>query len=214
MILANEDIVGARVSRLGNLALSLMLEVKTGEAPPTSTSAGTTPDSTALGKYAGSYESQSYWAELRVEGGRLIGNFSTQPCNLTPIAGGKFHLSSRLHHDAVVTFDRDAEGRITGFSVGPQKFVRVPNRPETLPDGWRKYCGVYGPDFIPIIVHEKFGHLYATTENMVDYRLTPVNRHVFALPAGMYTDEFAVFLCGKDGQPHSVDFASMTFERR
>jgi hypothetical protein len=41
-----------------------------------------------------------------------------------------------------------------------------------------------------------------------------VNRHVFALPPGMYTDEFAVFLCGKDGQPHAVDFASMLLERR
>lgn len=215
VILANEDIVGARVSRLGNLALSLMLEVKTGETPPTTPApTGPMPDASELARLAGSYESQSYWAELSVEGGKLSGNFSTQPCTLTPHAGGKFQLNSLLHDDAVVTFDRDPAGKATGFSVGSQKFVRVPDQQEELPDGWRKYCGVYGPDFIPIVVHEKFGHLYATTENMVDYRLTPVNRHVFALPSGMYTDEFAVFLCGKDGQPHSVDFASMTLQKR
>ena len=125
-----------------------------------------------------------------------------------------FLLKSRLHDDAVVMFDRHAAGKVTGFSVAPQKFVRVAERPGKLPEGWWKYCGVYGPDFIPIVVHEKFGLLYATTENRVDYLLTPVNRHVFAIPVGMYTDEFAVFLCGKDGQPHTLDFANVELERQ
>ena len=35
IILANEDVVNARIQKLANLALSLMLEVKLGEGPPT-----------------------------------------------------------------------------------------------------------------------------------------------------------------------------------
>jgi hypothetical protein len=63
------------------------------------------------------------------------------------------------------------------------------------------------------VVHEKYGHLYATTENMVDYRMTPVNRHTFLFPLGMYDDEYAVFLTGKDGAVHAVDFANMILPR-
>jgi CubicO group peptidase (beta-lactamase class C family) len=213
VILANEDIVNARVNRLANVALSAMLEVKTGEKPPVPVALDSKPDPTALAKLAGAFESQSYWAELRVDGAKLAGNFASQPCTFTPRADGKFLLNSRLHDDAVATFERDASGRATGFSVAGQKFVRVPAQPDKLPEGWRKYLGSYGPDFIPIVVHEKFGHLYALTENMVDYRLTPVNRHVFGLPPGMYVDELAVFLCDEEGAPYAVDFASMTFKR-
>jgi CubicO group peptidase (beta-lactamase class C family) len=213
VILANEDIVNARVGRLADLALSLLLEAKTGEKPP-GTPEPAPVDAGTLDACAGRFESQSFWAELRVDGNRLTGNYASQPCTFTPRGGLTFFLDSRLHAETPVTFTRDETGRVTGFSVGPQVFERVPEVPAPLPDGWRKYIGRYGPDFIPVIVHEKFGHLYATTENMVDYRLTPVNRHVFALPPGMYTDEFAVFLCGADGLPHAIDFASMQLARK
>ena len=52
------------------------------------------------------------------------------------------------------------------------------------------------------------------TENMVDYRLTPVNRYVCALPPGMYVDEKIVFLPGTDDRPVAIDFASMRLERQ
>ena len=81
-------------------------------------------------------------------------------------------------------------------------------------DAWRGFLGRYGPEFIPLVVHEKFGHLYATTENMVDYRLRPVNRHVFQLPPGMYVEEEAVFLAAADGRPWAVNFANMVLPRR
>jgi hypothetical protein len=63
-------------------------------------------------------------------------------------------------------------------------------------------------------VSEPHGHLYAKTENMVDYRLTLVNRNVCALPPGMYADEQAVFLTDARGRPHSVNFANMLLRRR
>lgn len=52
------------------------------------------------------------------------------------------------------------------------------------------------------------------TENMVDYRLTPLNKNVRTRPPGMYVDEQAVFLTGPDGHPPAVNFASMILPRR
>jgi hypothetical protein len=214
VVLANEDIINARVGRLTDLALSLMLEAKTGEKPPPPAAPPSKQEPPTLDACAGRYESQSFWAELRVEQGRLVGDYASQPCTLSPQSGLTFLLNSRLHAETPVEFRRGEGGRITGFTAGAQLFERVPPAPAPLPEAWRRYVGVYGPDFIPIVVHEKFGHLYATTENMVDYRLTPVNRHVFSLPPGMYTNEFAVFLCDVAGQSHAIDFASMTLVRK
>lgn len=215
VVLGNEDIVNARIGRLADLALSLMLEAKTGEKSPDAASQSA-PSTTAppLQGFAGSFESQSFWAQLRVENDQLAGNYASQPCTLTRRGDLDFLLNSRLHSDVLVVFRRDSGGAITGFTVGPQTFARVAEPAPTLPDPWKRYLGVYGPDFIPLVVHEKFGHIYVTTENMVDYRMTPVNRHVFGLPPGMYVDELAVFLCDAAGQPHGIDFASMTFPRR
>ncbi len=223
VFLANEDIVNARVGRWGNVALSLMIEAKTGERAPAVSSApggrvagastGSQPGSqTAL--LAGRYESQSFWMELISGTNDLYGSYSGQPCRLTATTEGKWVLNSRLHDDQAVGVQFDTEGRATGFTVGTQNFQRVNAEVPAFPPEWKRFCGVYGSTFIPVIVHEKFGHLYAMTENMVDYRLTPVARHVFALPPGMYVDELAVFLCDAEGRAHSVDFASMTFSRR
>ena len=52
------------------------------------------------------------------------------------------------------------------------------------------------------------------TENMIDYRLTPLNRNVCTRPPGMDVDELAVFLTGPDGRPHAVNFANMILPRR
>ena len=61
---------------------------------------------------------------------------------------------------------------------------------------------------------ERHGHLYAMTENMLDYRLTPLNRHVCGLPPGMYAGEQAVFLTEADGRPRAINFANMILPRR
>lgn len=210
IVLANEDIVNARVGRLANLALSLMLEIKTGEQPPP-------PVATGAGKplddFAGVYESQSFWCELAVKNGILEGSFASQPCVLTPSGGDTFVLNSRIHDDTPVTFARNASGSPGGFTVGLQKFNRIAQKRAGIPDAWRRYVGSYGPRFVPIIIHEKFGRLYATTENMVDYRMMPVNRHAFLLPPGMYDDEHAVFLTDNDGHAHSLNFCNMILPR-
>ena len=212
IVLANEDIVNARVGRIANEALSLLLELKSGEVP-SPTLVDTQLPTGLPTAFEGAYESQSYWAELRVENGRLEGNYSTQPCHLTRVGLDRFRLSSRIHNDAAVVFSRSDAGQITGFSVGVQKFARVPNSLPRLPESWKPLLGSYGPKVIPLVVHEKFGHLYATTENMVDYRLQPMNRNVFLMPTGMYEDEHLVFLTKGPSRPHSVNFANMILHR-
>lgn len=209
--IANEDIVNARVNKIVNTALSLMLEVKLGEKPGQPAATISVGDD-QLAEYAAAYESQSFWSELKVKNGKLEGSYSYQPCVLTPTGKDTFVLNSRLHDDVVVTFHRN-NGTITSFTAGPQRFTRVAEKPARIPEDWKRLLGSYGARFIPIVVHEKFGHLYATTENMVDYRMTPVNRDVFRLPLGMYDDEYAVFLSGPDQTIHSVDFANMVLPR-
>ncbi len=211
VVLANEDIVNARVGRLANLALSLMLEIKAGEKPPAPPAPA--PFAGKLEDYAGPYESGSFWCELSVRDDKLTGDYASQPCELTPIGPDTFLLNSRIHDDVPVTFTRAVSRITSGFTAGPQHFVRAALKRPGIPEEWRRFCGSYGPKFIPVVVHEKWGHLYATTENMVDYRLTPVNRHVFLLCPGMYADEHAVFLTNPDGTVHSVNFCNMILPR-
>ena len=215
IVIGNEDIVNGRIHRISNAALSLLLEAKTGEQPPAP--APVNQPAEELAQFAGDYESPSYWAHLEVKDGKLAGTISGQATKFTAVAGPKFTADSRIDDAAPVTFERDAAGKVSGFSYGakdPQIYRRVTADAPALPPEWRAYLGSYGPDFIPLIISERHGHLYAMTENMVDYRLTPVNKNVCAFPPGMYVDEQIVFLTDADGQPHAVNFANMLLQRR
>jgi CubicO group peptidase (beta-lactamase class C family) len=210
VVIGNEDIVNARIGKLANLALSLMLERKTGEKPPAPPVPVQLSDK-ELEVYAGPYESRSFWCELSVKNGRLEGNYASQPCVMVPTGKDTFILNSRIHDDVPIKFT--VTGGSAQFSAGVQMFTRGGLKRPGIPAEWRRFVGSYGPKFIPIVVHEKFGHLYATTENMVDYRMTPVNRHTFLLPPGMYDDEHAVFLTNADGTVHSLNFCNMILPR-
>lgn len=211
VVLCNEDIVNGRTQALANLALSCMLEAKGGEHPP----ATPTYDASAeeLAALAGAWESQSYWLDLGVDGKSLRGTMATQPCVLSAAEKDRYILNSRIHTDQAVTLERDDAGKVTALNAGPQHFTRVPVDRQPLPPEWQVLCGSYGPAFIPLVVHEKYGRLYATTENMVDYRLTPVNRHLFAFPPGMYAKEHVAFLPGPGGRPSAVEMANMPLPR-
>lgn len=214
VFLANEDIVNARVSRMANHALALMLEAKTGERAPPMPPVGPAASRFHPAQMAGHYESQSYWTELEsATTNRLAGSYSGQPCTITRLDSGRIVLNSRMHDDQELAFLWNADGRVTGFTAGSQVFRRVETPERSMPREWEKFCGAYGPEVIPVIIHAKYGNLYARTENMVDYRLTPVSRHVFGLPPGMYVDEQAVFLTETAGRVHAVDFASMLLRR-
>lgn len=213
VVLGNEDIVNARIQHLADLALNLMLEAKTGAKAP----AVPPPVTLAredLAALAGDYESQSYWAKLEVQGDRLVGSVSGQRVNFVPLAPTRFRADARIYDGVTGNFKRDGAGPASGFSIGAQTFVRVPEHPAPLPEAWRAYLGSYGPAFIPLVVSERHGHLYAMTENMVDYRLRPINRHSFGMPPGMYFDEQLVFLGHKASAPPAVSLAGMVLKRR
>jgi hypothetical protein len=211
IVLGNEDIVSGRIRRISNLALAEMLEAKFGETSP-APPAPFTPQN--LETFTGDYESQSYWARLEVRAGKLIGDISSQPTRFTPTGELKFIADSHLEDATPVTFERGTASDITGFVLGGQRFQRAPANPTRLPREWRAVLGSYGPKFIPVVITERHGHLYAMTENMVDYRLTPVNRNVCLLPPGMYVDEQIVFLTDKRGRANEINFANMNFRRR
>ena len=211
IVLANEDIVTGRTRHIALAGFSQLLEEKFGEQPPAAEVFPAPPNLAAL---VGDYESQSFWARLEERDGQLAGDISGQPVKLTPAGGLNFAAHSRLDDATPVTFKQDSGGAISGFTMGLQQFERPPARPAPLPPEWRAYCGSYGPDCIPVVVSERHGHLYALTENMLDYRLTPLNRHACRLPAGMYTDEQAVFLTESDGRPRALNFANMLLPRQ
>jgi CubicO group peptidase (beta-lactamase class C family) len=212
VVLGNEDVVNGRIRHIGDAALSLLLEAKLGEKPPLPAKLSPPRD---LARFAGNYESQSYWAHLEVRDGRLSGEISGQPVRFVPSGKLSFTAYSRIDDALPAAFEQDASGAISGFKYGPiQHFTRVPANPRALPPEWEPYLGSYGPTFIPLVVSERHGHLYAMTENMVDYRLTPVNRNVCALPPGMYADEQVVFLTEANGRPRCVNFGNMLLRRR
>ena len=213
VVLGNQDIVNGRIQNIAQLGLSLMLKSKLGEEPP----ARPVPiqvKSADLQQFAGHFESPSYWAELVVRDGVLTANISTQPAKLTPVGPRQFVLDSAIHNAAPLEFKEDASGKIIGFNLGGQTYTRVPPNRPAIPQAWTKYLGSYGPKFIPLVIHERHGNLYATTENMVDYRLTPVNEHVFEFPPGMYVKEHLVFFPGRNGTPHAASLAGMILRRR
>lgn len=240
VVLGNEDVATGRIHCLSGAALGLLLEAKFGEQPPAPSEPGRQSDGPGaragavtpgeaprakgdrptrgqrpeLADLAGDYESQSYWARLEARNGQLAGEVSGQPTKFTPAGESRFAAHSRLEDATPVSFERDAAGAVSGFKLGTQHFERVSTKAAPLPPEWRAFLGSYGPDFIPLVVSERHGHLYAMTENMVDYRLTPVNRNVCGLPPGMYSDEQVVFLTGADGRAHSVNFANMVLRRR
>jgi CubicO group peptidase (beta-lactamase class C family) len=210
IVLVNEDIAMGPVTRLSDAALSLMLAAKTGQQP----SPAAQPlemSAEQLSAFAGQYESESYWADVSLDKeGRLAADISGQPMTLTPVGPLEFEADGQFVHRAAVTFRQDSTGRTVGFAALDQSFVAVEqNRDRYVPADWQKYLGSYGPRFIPLVVSLRHGHLYAMTENMVDYRLTPITRQVFRMPTGLYSDEYLIFQLDPTGDVHAVELANM-----
>lgn len=211
VVVGNEDILNGRIQSIAHTALAMLVNAKTGQQPPSAPSEVPIKD---LERFTGDYESESYWARLEVKDGTLVADFSGQPATLTPIGPAIFLANSRIENDSTVAFEVANDQPAQSFTRLGQTFTRVDaDRPPLRPE-WRKLLGTYGPEFIPLIVSERHGHLYAMTENMVDYRLTPSCPFVCDLPRGMYTGEQAVFLPDRDGAIHAVIFASIRLEKR
>jgi serine beta-lactamase-like protein LACTB len=214
VVLANEDISLGPVRKLADAALGWMVDAKLGaDTPPEEEPSDLPPVDPE--DFIGDYESVSYWARIEEEAeGTMVLDISGQRLALTPSAPDEFVADGRWAADAEVVFRRDDGGRVTGFKAMGQTYHRVdPDAVTEIPKAWQRFLGSYGPEFIPLIVSVRHGHLYAMTENMVDYRLTPLNRRVFKMPPGMYEHEELVFELDPDGRVHSAILAGMVLRR-
>jgi CubicO group peptidase (beta-lactamase class C family) len=213
-VLSNCDIGMGPVRKLGDSSLDLLLEAVRGEPMPPA-SAPVEVASDELARLTGHYESQSYWASLEVNDGSLVGTISGQPITLTPTSPGKFLADGRILDRSSVEFDLGAEGPARGFAALGQRFERVgANHPAEAPEAWKALLGTYGPEFIPLVISIRHGHLYATVENEYDYRLAPLNRVTFQLPPGMYADEQLVFQTDAGGKAIGAIMANQYLPRR
>ncbi len=213
IVLANEDIAMGPVRRIANTALGWMVDARLGRELSPEDSFENVPNDLAQ-SLVGDYESESYWATLKFDDGRLLADVSGQKLVVRQSSGGDLVLDGRWKHNSAIEIERDAAGNVTGFQSDEQSFrrVRTDEVPEA-PAAWQQFLGSYGPAFISLVISIKHGHLYAMTENMVDYRLTPLNRMVFEMPKGLYEDEELVFQAGPDGQVRSALLAGMLLMR-
>ncbi|MEW6303332.1 MAG: serine hydrolase domain-containing protein [Verrucomicrobiota bacterium] len=212
VLLNNDDINGGPVRKLTEAALDLLLEAKTGERFAKEKKSFALADATP---FTGEFESESYWASVASGQGKLLANISGQRMEFIAIGTNRFEAFGRVVHASPVVFEKDAAGRMIGFSLMGQTFRRVDMKQvRPIPQLWRSYLGSYGKSFIPAIVSERNGHLYVMTENMWDYRLTPVNETVFKMPVGMYTDEHLTFEKDAKGRVHGLVLANVKMQRR
>jgi hypothetical protein len=136
-------------------------------------------------------------------------NFSGEKTALRPIGDLTFEINNRIINNGRLKIADDNQS----FTALGQKFERV--RPRSpIPRAWKELLGSYGPEFIPLVVSERNGRLYAMTENMYDYALAPESETVFKMPPGLYTDERLVFHRNEKGKVHLAVLANVPLPRR
>jgi serine beta-lactamase-like protein LACTB len=213
VVLASDDVIGGTVTKLAEAALESLLHLKCGE-PLREDQKIAVLSAEELQAYAGDYESESYWAKIEARGDRLWANISGQEFEVTPTEIDRFLGDGQAAANVAWNFERDAAGKVCGFNTMFQNFVRVdPATVKEIPKAWHDFLGAYGPKFIPLVVSVRHGHLYAMTENMFDYRLTPLNQTSFHLPTGMYLGEQLVFQRDENGRVHSAVLANMKLKK-
>ncbi len=206
VVLCNDDLAVGPVQKINEAAWDLLLEAKRGEKRE-SPKLDVELSPAQLQALAGEYESESFWATIEQGKTMLFATVSGQKMTLRPKGGTQFEAFGRLVHEGMVTFQADGSFKALG-----QTFRRVTKKPG-VPAGWKALIGSYGPDFIPLIVSERNGNLYAMTENMYDYRLTPITETVFKMPPGLYTDEYLVFHRSPRGKVETAVLANMPLRR-
>jgi CubicO group peptidase (beta-lactamase class C family) len=211
IVIGNEDIANGRIGSISSAILTLVLNGVDKEEEASQKAPMHHPNPSEL---VGDFLSESYWAEVRFEDGALKANVSGQPSKLHWIKDDQFRLESRIYSGAGMSFTRNEQGEVISFKLAGQTFERAPKNPAPIPEVWKSYCGTYGHDIIPLVVSERFGALFIMTENMVDYRIQPINARTAQLPPGMYIEEEVVFLTDLEGLVFGMDFANMVFKKK
>lgn len=212
VVLSNEGMVNATTDKIAIKALQLMLKIKGVGEGVTETEYIEMP-ADELVEYTGDYESEYFWTKITSSENGLVFNFSGLPGWLYPTAKDEFVASGPDIFDTKVTFARDDKGGISGFEFRGQGFSVVGLETPAAPDHWENLTGVYGPDYLPIIVTIKYGHLYAFIEYLNDYRLIPVEGSdtIFDLKVGLYDGEQLEFKLSPDGTVEGIVLAGMEF---
>lgn len=196
IVLSNDDLGSAAVERINNAAWRVLRGQN--EQPQFSRQVAPTD-------FDGEYESESYWA--KIEG--LTACFSGEKTTLRALDESTYELNNRMVNNGRLKLATD---RLSFRALG-QRFERVRQRPP-IPRAWKDLLGSYGPEFIPLIISERHGRLYAMTENMYDYALAPESETVFKMPPGLYTDERLVFHRNEKRKVHLAVLANMPLPRR
>ncbi|MFO0944333.1 MAG: serine hydrolase domain-containing protein [Planctomycetota bacterium] len=212
VVLANSDLHSGSVRRILEASLDQLLQAVHGVPVPEPVTI--LPFADSLAGFEGDYESNSFHAELRVDGRRLVAHLSGQVVELAQVSDLEFQGSGQLLNKSPFQFQKSEKGAITGFHAVGQQFHRVdPATTPAAPDEWRRFVGSYGPPFIPLVISVRNGTLCALLENEYDYRLKPINRVTFLLPPGMYDEEHVVFQEDPGGNVTGVVFANQYLRR-
>jgi hypothetical protein len=211
VVLSNDDLAIAAVKRVHDAAMGLMLESKLGWTPPPAPP-DAAPDPARWSAWTGSFESESFWAELTLTNGGLVAVVSGQPMTLRAVGDGEFLGTGRLVDEAPFGFRTDASGE-TDFTALGQTFKRVPSDRTEVPPHWRRWVGSYGPACLPLHVAIRHGRLYAMVENEYEYRLRPLTQTTFAMTPGMYGGEYLEFQTTRWGRVRGAVLANIRLKR-
>jgi CubicO group peptidase (beta-lactamase class C family)/D-alanyl-D-alanine dipeptidase len=209
-IAASMDVVNTVASRIGRLALEMLLAQHRGEELPLAPSPTTPVDLAQARAVRGRYELGDYAVRLTERNSELY-------------LDGRRSWSRVRDRDGVLTLDdRLANGPELAFpepgvlAFGPALLTLVDSvPPPALPERFEGLIGEYGWDHSVLFVYEKEGALHALIEWIEIDWLTEVGEDVFAFPReSMYHGEHLEFRRDRSGRAHEVVVAGITFPRR
>ncbi len=211
-VLASKDCANARVGRIADAALRLLLAQRRGEAlPPMSKTSAIT--SQVLKEYPGRYGLGDSAIDLIAHAGKLW---------MTGDQGGfrvelKTQAEATLVADDTLVFGTRIDLGDHAIAVNGRPLGRVDApKPPRCPERWNGLIGEYGWDHNVLYIYEHRGKLHALIEWFEIDVLDEVSPDVFAFPKdrGMYTHELLKFTRDTDGRATKVVAANVEFPRR
>jgi len=222
------DGANAVTARVADLALRMMLAVRSGKAPPeTPETAPVTPTMalTLSGRYSNSssaFDLIDGGTTSFTSGGQTASDFTHEdgPLFLLPVDGGwlvRLRLvGSNLIGDGRLGYGPELTPVAEGVRVGDASFARAEMpKPKPSPRSWDGLIGEYGWDYDRLYILERDGKLTALIEWFEYDPLREISNNVFAFPGhGLYDAEQAVFTPGADGVATAVRIGGVVFPRR
>ena len=207
------DGTNAVVSRIVNLALEMMLAVRTEEPPPVYR-VSELLDPELAKSLEGVYGRNLEGIDLDERNGRLF---------MTPFEGGGtvevMGLADTLIVDGRTSYGMrfmetvDGLRIVDGIELERQDSDEIPS---TVPEHWKGLIGEYGWDHNVLYILERNGSLHALIEWFYLEPLLQIGRDEYAFPEdrGLYPGEKLVFVRDSNGRATAVEAAGIEFLRR